>query len=244
MRTVFVCLCTILLLGCDDRVPRNPVTGPTPSAPPPAPGPIPPPPTYTVSGVVKTTANVPVAGARVVVLGQESPAVATTDADGRYSVSAVKASPAESMAPLLSASKAGFFTDVEFAGGSYSPISRDTQLDFELSPSASISLGDVIRGQSPDGDPVCSHWGYGSTACQRFALTVPASGNLEVTLSAPVFNFDVDIVGPDGTFALYSAVWVSPLRVSIPVVAGSTYEIRVIGGWSPPRQFQLTTTVR
>jgi hypothetical protein len=36
---------------------------------------------------------------------------------------------------------------------------------------------------------------------------------------------------------------VSPLRVTIPVHAGSTYEIRVVGGWEPPREFELTTTL-
>jgi hypothetical protein len=88
------------------------------------------------------------------------------------------------------------------------------------------------------------HWGYGSGACQRFVLTAPTSGTLDATLSAPIFNFDFDMVKPDGTFAVYIPHGVSPTRVSIPVEAGSSYELRVIGGWSPPREFELHTSLR
>jgi hypothetical protein len=148
------------------------------------------------------------------------------------------------MSPLLSAARAGYFTDAEFANRGYAPISSDAQVDFTLAPLLNIALGEVVSGTSPTGDPICSHWAYGSSACQRFAVTVPTAGTLDVTLSAPVFNFDLDIVGPDGTFAAYSGVWVSPVRVTFRVEAGSTYEIRVIGGWSPPRHFELTTALR
>jgi hypothetical protein len=185
-----------------------------------------------------------VAGARVVVLGQELTAFATTDADGRYSISGVKASPAESMSPLLSASQTGFFTDLKFADSSYLPIARDTVLDFTLAPWVQIPLGEVINGQSPIGPRVCSHWGYGASECQRFGVTAPATGFLDVTISARLFNFDVDVVGPEGSFVLYDPRWVSPMRLAIPVVVGSTYEIRVIGGWSPAREFELTATMR
>lgn len=82
------------------------------------------------------------------------------------------------MSPLLSASKPGYFTDVKFADANYVPISKDTQLDFELDPWVHISLGEVIRGRIGVDDAVCSHWGYGSTVCQRFAVTAPASGTL------------------------------------------------------------------
>jgi hypothetical protein len=242
MRAMFACVCAIVLLvACDSP----PAVRPSPTAPPPAsPSPVPVPSTYTLSGVVRTTGNVPVSGAKVVVLGQELSASATTDGNGYYSISGVKASPLEGMSPLLSASTAGYFTDVEFANRSYGPISNDTQVDFTLAPLVRISLGEVISGTAPLGDPVCSHWGYGAGACQRFAVTVPATGTLDVTLSASVFNFDLDIVGPDGTFAVYSGIWASPLRVTVRVEAGSTYEIRVIGGWNPARDFELTTALR
>ena len=54
----------------------------------------------------------PVAGARVIVLGQESTATTITDNEGRYSISGVSPSPVERMSPLLNAAKPGYFTDV------------------------------------------------------------------------------------------------------------------------------------
>jgi hypothetical protein len=146
---------------------------------------------------------------------------------------------------LLSASRAGFFTDVRFTDDSnYAPLSTDTLLDFALEPLVEITLGQVVRGRSPTGPRVCSHWGYGASACQRFGVTAPATGFLDLTIFAPIFAFDVDIVGPDGSFVLYDPSWVSPLRRSIPVAAGSTYEIRVVGGWEPPREFELSAAMR
>ena len=239
-RSVLVCLGGIVWLAACDGTPSVP-TGPTGTAG--SNPPVPPVTMYTVSGVVRTSSGVPVSGARVVVLGQAGSISAATDGNGNYSISGVQAS-FDRMSPLLSASSASYFTDVEFADSNYLPIVKDTKLDFSLAPVAPISLGEVIQGRSPAGDRVCSHWGYGSSACQRFALTAPTSGTLEVTVSASAFEFDFDVVGPDGTFALYDGSWKSPLRVAIPVNGGSTYEIRVIGGWSPPREFELRTALR
>lgn len=235
MRAMFTSLSVIVLLAACDSPP------PLRTALPTAPGPMPSP-TYTLFGVVRATGNVPVTGARVVALGQELSASATTDGNGYYSISGVMASSLDGLSPLLSASKPGYFTDIEFANVNYAPISKDTQLDFELRPWVHISLDEVIRGRLGE-DAVCSHWGYGTGACQRFALTVPATGTLEITLSAPVRNFDVDVVGPDGTFAIYDATSASFLSVRIPVEAGSTYEIRLAFG-SPARDFELRTALR
>jgi hypothetical protein len=244
---MFAGLCAVLLVAaCDGpttgpgrvSTPGPPVNPAPPSPPAPVPGQ-----TFTVSGIVSNDANVPVPGAYVVVLGQET-VFATTAADGSYSIAGVRSSPVELMSPLLSASKPGFFTGVEFADRNYLPIASDTRLDFRLVPQVAIALGEIVHGRSPADAPICSHWGYGTTACQRFALTVPASGSLQVTLSAPLFNFDLDILGPSGAFEAYSGIWISPVHVTIPVRAGSTYEIRVIGGWTPAREFELTTTMR
>jgi hypothetical protein len=185
-----------------------------------------------------------VAGARVVVLGPHSSA-AITDADGLYTISGIRPSPTDdAMAPLLSASKAGFFTDVRFADVNYEPIRKDTVLDFALTPWEEIALGDVVQGQTGAGPRVCSHWGYGTSECQRFGVVAPATGVLDVTLTAPVFDFDFDVVGPDGSFVFYDSRWVSPKRMAISVEAGSRYELRVIGGWSPAREFELVATMR
>ena len=94
------------------------------------------------------------------------------------------------------------------------------------------------------GDWVCSHWGYGASACQRFALTAPVSGMLEVNVSATPFSFDVDIVAPDGTFALYDGSWRSPLRLTIGVGSGIDLRDPRIGGWDPARIFELTTRMQ
>ncbi len=61
-------------------------------------------------------------------------------------------------------------------------------------------MGQVVHGLSPPGAAVCSHWGYGASDVSTIRVTAPASGILEVTLSAPLFTFDFDIVGPDGPF--------------------------------------------
>jgi hypothetical protein len=234
MRVVFASLYVLGLVGCDAP---HVHTQPTPVAPTPIP-------TYSISGAVKTNTNLAVAGARVVVLGQQLSA-ATTDADGLYTISGVRPSPTDDgMAPLLSASKTGLFTDVRFADANYLPIRRDTVLDFALTPWAEIALGEVVQGQSPVGPRVCSHWGYGASECQRFGVIAPETGVLEVTLTAPVFNFDFDVVGPQGSFVLYDPRWLSPKRIAISVEAGSRYELRVIGGWSPARAFELVATMR
>ena len=236
MRALFASVCVLALVACDQPQ-RSPVAPQTPIAPSSIP-------IYTISGTVRTDGNVLVAGARVLVLGRDSTAATTTDGDGRYSISGVGRSPAEGMSPLLSAAKPGYFTDVEFADSSYRPISRDITLDFTLHPWVPIELGEVVRGVSPIGPRVCSHWGYGAGDCQRFGVAAPATGVLDVTISAALFNFDVDVVGPDGSFVLYDSSWMSPLRLAIPVKAGATYELRVIGGWNPPREFDLTVAVR
>jgi hypothetical protein len=74
------------------------------------------------------------------------------------------------------------------------------------------------------------------------AVTAPTAGILELTVSAPIRDFDVDIVRPDGTFALYNPAWVFPNRDRIPVEGGSTYQVRLTG--PSPREFELTVVMR
>jgi hypothetical protein len=239
MRLVFCLSVALFLTACDGSQPlltaptASPATAnPTDSA---ASGSI-----FTVFGVVRA-GNAPVAGARVAVLEQrDSPAVAT-DSDGRYSIRASTGQP-WGLSPLVAASKPGYFADIRFTEANYAPISKDTQLDFELQPLTYISLGEVVRARV--GGANCSHWGYGAGSCARFAVTVLTSGTLEVTVVAAVSDFDIDVVASDGTFAAYDPYprpSGSP-RVRIPVSAGSTYQIRLAG--AAPREFELTTAVR
>jgi hypothetical protein len=222
-------------LGCDQSALIPTAPSQVPSSSPTASSPVPAA-TYTVFGVVRAAGNVPVVGAKVLVLGQESPAsVVTTDDNGSYKLLVTGAQP-WAMSPLVSASKRGYFTATKFTDSNYAPISRDTQLDLELDPLVSISLGEVVQGGNFDA--VCSHWGYGAGACQRFALTVPSSGTLEVKVAAANNSGDLDIVGPDGAFAAYI-----PYPSGLVVVKGGlTYEIRVTTAGR--RAFELTTALR
>ena len=74
-------------------------------------------------------------------------------------------------------------------------------------------------------------------------MTIPRSGTLEASISASAYEFDVDIVNPDGTFAAYIGYpyRTGPPRITAPVNAGSVYEIRLAGA---PTDFELTTTLR
>jgi len=78
------------------------------------------------------------------VLEQTPSAVAVSQADGSYILDAVSGQPF-GMAPLVSASKPGYFAGIRFAEPEYRPISKDTQVDFSLEPLSFISLGEVVR---------------------------------------------------------------------------------------------------
>ena len=165
----------VFLSACDNS-PSLP-TAPTsmPSALTSPPGSPPPGSIHTIFGVIRT-GNVPVSGARVAVLDQNYFAPVTTDGDGRYSIRASSAQP-WGMSPLVAASKPGYFADIKFTDTTYQPISKDTQLDFELDPLVQISVGEVVRGRV--GGATCSHWGYGGNrSCSRFALTAANLWNL------------------------------------------------------------------
>jgi hypothetical protein len=188
--------------------------------------------TYSVFGVVRADGS-PVAYATVTVLEQRDSTV-TTNANGQYKVQASTAQP-WGLSPLLSASASGYFADIRFTDTNYRAITQDTQLDFELEPLRYIALGEVVQGRV--GGAVCSHWGYGTGSCTRFAVRVPTFGTLHVTVSAAQPDFDVDIVAPDGSFASYVPNPSGSMVIRAPVSAGATYQIRLAG--PAPREFQL-----
>ena len=189
-------------------------------------------------------------GVRVVALavgwygGSTVEASAVTDGDGVYTMPEVRAyaGPDAIGWLLVGASAPGHFADFKW----WLDFPKDADLDLRLDPLRHIRVGEVIRGQI--GDTECAGLGYGGwygqrAACQRFALTVPTSGTLEVNVSAAMTDFDIDIVAWDGTFAAYDGypyLSGSP-RVQISVSAGSTYQIRLAGA---RREFELTTAVR
>jgi hypothetical protein len=104
----------------------------------------------------------------------------------------------------------------------------------------------LVRPCARIGDTFCAGLGYGGIVnnttdgmgrprCQRFAVAIPKSGTLEATISAALYEFDVDIVKPDGTFAAYIGYPYrsGPPAISAPVTAGSVYEIRLAGTLRP-----------
>ena len=197
---------------------------------------------HTVSGIVRARGAGPIAGARVRAVDQSNPPV-LTDSAGRYTLLNVQSEPYPQLGPLLSASAAGYFTGVEYTGRLHVPLGSNARLDLELDPLVEIALGEVVHGRVPEGLRVCSHWGYGASACKRVAVVAPASGLLEVTLAGVLLDFDYDVVGPDGTFLLDGSAYESPSRFSFAVEAGATYEVRVAGA-GYPRDFELKVALR
>lgn len=243
MRFILVSVCTILLsVACGDsrglrRSPLAPEPIPPPAAPPPG--------SADLTGVVTAVGNSPAAGARVVVMGVDWPgnfvveSTTTSDASGHYSMTDVQPL-AWAVWHLVGASKPGYFADFIW----WMDFPKDAAFDLVLDPWVHTSVGEVIQGRV--GEALCAGLGYGGwygrDPCQRFALTAPRSGTLDVTLSAPVFNFDLDVV-VDGTFAGYTSSSYSPVQLSVQTQAGSTYEIRV-AAVGPARDFVLTTAMR
>jgi hypothetical protein len=250
MERKFAYLCSlVLIVGCADTRPSsfppspNPVTTPTAPCPP-----CPPPGVHALSGVVKV-AGVLVAGAKVglIKLGPQTPvspgpeeliASRMTDASGSYSFPSVEN--VSFSGALVSVSKTDYFTDTK-----YILMSQDRQLDFDLERAVDIALGQVIL--SGVGEARCASFGYGGmggAVCRRFALPLHASGTLEVSVSSSLgVPFDVSILRPDGTIGINVSSF-SPLKVTLPVAAGLTYQIDVVAIDPATREFELTTTLR
>jgi hypothetical protein len=207
--------------------------------------------THALSGIV-TAGGVPVAGAGIAelqtVYGDDcfiphELSSTASDASGSYTLPAVIDSSTSTWASWVRASKPGYFTDFERPR-----VSQDMHLDFVLDPWTHVSLGTVIHGTVNAGDAVCRGNSYGLPGfCDRFALTVPSSGILDVTLIWPASRPDVvlDVVRPLGNpCALFSWPGATHHTVRIPVEAGSTYEIRVVDdGNASPLNYELTTAM-
>lgn len=250
-----VCLCGFaFLVGCADSRPSPAVLSPTPTTPvTPSPGPCqlpcPAPGAYALSGVVRV-AGTPVTGAQVglIKLGISAPvspgpdeliASMVTDGNGSYSFSRVEN--VSFSGALVSVAKPGYFTDTK-----YIQMSQDRQLDFDLERAVEISLGQIVKGQL--GEARCASTGYGGmggAVCRRFAMPLPASGTLEVTVSSsPASAFDITVLRQNGTIGIYAASSVSPLKVTLTGAAGSTYQIDVVCINPTTREFELMTTLR
>lgn len=251
MKPIVAWLCAVVLLAACD-LPRGGSTAPSalsgttnPSVPT-IPGR-----THRVFGAV-TAGGVPAVGVQIAEIatkwGDECfiPAEmsgTTTDANGNYSLSDVAEKP-QGWDPWVRASKPGYFIDFRRPR-----LSEDTRLDFALDPWAHISLGEVVRGTVNAGDARCAGNSYGLPGyCERFAVTMPAAGTLEIALTWSSTRPDVvlDVVSPNGSpCALFSWPGASRHQLRIPADARSTYEIRVVDdGNASPLDFELTTALR
>lgn len=212
----------VLCAGCDS--PPGSQLPVTPSAPR----------THTLSGVVIAEGR-PAVGARVTVLETQSEPSATTDDNGRYSISRLETSWFWGRT-LVRFSKPGYFTDFQRPN-----ITQDTRLDVALDRLVFIPLGLDVRGRVNTRDALCAGQDYEPEPCQRFALITPIAGTLEVSLtsSANPGLWALDVVKPDGhAVAEFNG---SPKRVSLPASVGGAYEIRVVG---VSIDFELTTSLR
>ena len=240
MKRTVASLCSVVFLAACGGPQVSPAA-PTPPAVAPAAasgGP------YILSGVV-TAAGLPVAGATVALLTFDAGALiksTLTDGNGSYSLSEVR-NVSSFSGPLVSVSKPDYFTATR-----YVPMARDETADFDLQRASHISVGEKIQGRP--GDERCASLGYGGsggTPCQRFALTTPVSGTLEVTVfstPASTFNGDVTVLRPDGVIGIYASPPGWPLRLTFPVAAGLTYQIDVVHRGPPgARDFELTTAL-
>ena len=186
---------------------------------------------HALTGTVRA-GGIPVAGARVglVKLGPptaDSPgpdqliASTVTDASGSYGFPMVEN--VSFSGALIAASKAGYFIDTK-----YGLMSEDRRLDFDLERAVHIPLGETA---SQGGAAYCASAGYGGmggSLCRRFALTAPASGTLEASISSSAAaDFDATILRPDGTIGVYGASR-GRLSVALEVTGGLTYQIDVV----------------
>ena len=197
--------------------------------------------TYRLSGTVTDAAGKPVAGATVAefvvdpngdqAVASPTPYTGTTDATGKYSVSGVP----QPRSPRLNlrAFKLGHFSA---AGGVR--ISPEMVADFRLTRWTQIALDDVVKGTLNPGDTKCSGI---IEPCQQFAVSVPRTGVLEVSISTQQ-KMDLWVELPNGQ--LHSPRVGAPLRVTVSVFAGSTPQISVVNYDTGPAQFELTMRLK
>jgi tetratricopeptide (TPR) repeat protein len=209
----------------------------------------------TLSGVVTGPGGVAVPGAKVAALGLRfnpdfivsfpTAVSVITDPAGHYSISGVRTQ-------VLQVYKDGYFT----TGRVITRITEDTRIDFLLDPWEFISLGDPVRATIQPGDTTC---GDADELCHRFALTAPSDGMLEVVLdsasvgtfrplpqqqSDALRNWDLHLETPEGDAYGPPLGAAFPLRVTIPVHRGATYQIRVLSFADRAREFELRTQLR
>ena len=147
--------------------------------------------------------------------------------------------------------KAGYFSTRKVI----TTITQDTRVDLSMDPWEFIPLGEVVRRTIKPGDTTC---GDPDELCHRFALSVPSDGTLEVVLdsSSPgtfrpltlptdtLRNWDLHVETPRGDAYGPPLGTSFPMRLSIPVQRGATYQIRVLSYADRAAEFELRTQLR
>jgi hypothetical protein len=194
-------------------------------------------------GVVTTGDGRPLAGAAAgeyvvrfrpeVIVGSPTTFATTTAADGSYSVSGLLYSPA--MQVLVRAAMPGYFTAVKVVS-----VASEMRVDLTLDPLVYIPLGATVKGTLEAGDATC---GDPMERCERFALTVPRDGTLEVTVETTRREeIDLHLETPNGD--VFGPHMRDPLRLAIPASGEATYQIRIVRYAAGPHDFALTTRLR
>jgi len=168
----------------------------------------------------------------------------STDAAGHYSITDVRTQ-------VLEVYKAGYFSTAKVI----TTITQDTQVDFSMDPWEFISLGEVVRRTIKPGDITC---GDPNELCHRFALKVPSDGTLDVVLDSPspgtfrplplqadaLRNWDLHVETPQGDAYGPPLGTNFPMRLTIPVKQGETFQIRVLSYAGHAREYELRTQLR
>ena len=113
---------------------------------------------------------------------------------------------------------------------------------------ATITVGEVVKGQVTGEDPLCDPGGR--HRCRYYRLVSPADGILEVTIKwsaqqVDPYPLDVDIINASVRIGLAPAIGPGPQRrTSVRIKAGDAYAIEVWSFLSPSEPFELSTALR
>lgn len=118
--------------------------------------------------------------------------------------------------------------------------------DVSLGIGADIALGQVVQSRVEPTDAVCfPNWDAGGQ-CRQFNLTVWQQGSLDVTLKWTALSRGYDmtlfLITPEGGW-LAAPEGAGENRLNLRISPGVTYRF-IVMSYTPPQNFELTTTLR